>query len=372
MGADAKSGGPTPASRIGQIALTLVVVYLVFFHVLPGIADWDEVADTLRDVAVIDVVLIVLISIGIEVVKASEQWLILPRLRLVRAFVALEVASLVGNLVPASTTATRYGVYRSWGLSSSDFARGWLVSSAFNNFIVLVAPVLGMAYLLIATDTEAPTWLLWATGIAAVVAAVVAVVVILAFRSEHLARRIGALMARAIRWLRGKLKRPSAEDVQAAVVQFREDAIVVMRNRGGLLLLVILGKFLATSLLLWFTLYVVGVPASVIGYGEVFAVYAFVRLLTVVQLTPGSIGIADALYVGGLVGVAGDQGEAYHNDIVAAVVLFRAATYALPIVLGLPCALVWKARKSWRAQPSATPEIDRAIGAAVGRQVDAD
>ena len=57
---------------------------------------------------------------------------------------ALENTALVSNLVPGpSGTTMRYVIYRSWGITSADFAKGWLVSSAFNNMLVLAMPVVG-------------------------------------------------------------------------------------------------------------------------------------------------------------------------------------------------------------------------------------
>ena len=105
-----------------------------------------------------------------------------------------------------------------------------------------------------------------------------------------------------------------------------------------------------------------GLPSGYLSPAEVFASYTFVRLLTIVNITPGSIGVAEALYAGSLTYLAGDGAD--DALIVAGVVVFRAATYALPIVLGVICNIVWRRKRSWRADVEAIPGTDAVVAAA--------
>jgi uncharacterized membrane protein YbhN (UPF0104 family) len=67
-----------------------------------------------------------------------------------------------------------------------------------------------------------------------------------------------------------------------------------------------------------------------------FGVFAFVRLISAIPITPGAVGIAEASYTGLLVAAGGSRPE-----VVAGVLLFRGLTWLMPIPLGLPAYAAW-------------------------------
>ena len=69
------------------------------------------------------------------------------------------------------------------------------------------------------------------------------------------------------------------------------------------------------------------------------AAFAFVRLLTVLPVTPGGLGITELGLIGALVAAAGHQANA---QVTAAVLLYRAVTYLPPIPLGAIACLIWR------------------------------
>jgi putative heme transporter len=81
----------------------------------------------------------------------------------------------------------------------------------------------------------------------------------------------------------------------------------------------------------------------------VLAVFAFARLATAIPLTPGGVGFVEGVLVTGLVGAGGDP-----DEVAAAVVVYRALTWALPILVGIGCYLWWR-RRSWTTKPEAAP-----------------
>ena len=191
-----RSGTPLGA-RITQIALTLLVVGLVVFKVLPSIADWSAVGDALADTTFADVAAVIVVALGLEVLKALEQQILIPKLGIVRAFVALENTALVSNLIPGpSGTTMRFVIYRSWGINSADFAKGWLVSSAFNNLLVLFMPVVGAILVITTSDVEPPPWLAGVALIGLLVTTAVVVLGIGILRRESIARRVGSIYGR--------------------------------------------------------------------------------------------------------------------------------------------------------------------------------
>jgi lysylphosphatidylglycerol synthase-like protein len=70
---------------------------------------------------------------------------------------------------------------------------------------------------------------------------------------------------------------------------------------------------------------------------EVLAVFAFARLVTAIPITPGGAGLVEAALIGGLIGAGGDK-----SQVAAAVLIYRALTWALPILVGIGCYLWWR------------------------------
>jgi len=82
----------------------------------------------------------------------------------------------------------------------------------------------------------------------------------------------------------------------------------------------------------------------------VLAVFSFARLITAIPLTPGGLGIVELALITGLSAAGGDRAE-----VTAAVLVFRALTYVLPIPLGLATYIFWRRNTSWRRPPGAAP-----------------
>jgi len=98
-----------------------------------------------------------------------------------------------------------------------------------------------------------------------------------------------------------------------------------------------------------------GVPAhgsKGISWVVAFGVFAFVRLISAIPITPGAVGIAEASYTSLLVVAGGSKPE-----VVAGVLLFRGLTWLMPIALGLPAYAEWWVREhrlKKAGQPAAT------------------
>jgi len=325
----------------------------------------------LPEVSPAELVAILGLALGLEAIKACEQLLVVRPLGFARAFVALETAAAATNLIPGpSGTATRFVLYRSWGFSSADFARGWMITSSLNNLLVLVLPVVGAVLVVTTSDVEPSSTVVVLAAIGLIVAAVGTVIAVEVLRRESFARRVGELSARVLRFWRGLRHKPSGADAVDAILRFRVDAIASLREHGVLLCATIVAKYALTALLLWLSLHAVGVPNDALSPAEVFAGYTFVRLLTIVNITPGGVGVAEALYIAVLTYLANDEID--DAVVVAGVLIFRAATYALPIALGAGTYVTWRLKKSWRAEPPASGGADSVVAAAVDRPVEDD
>jgi len=96
-----------------------------------------------------------------------------------------------------------------------------------------------------------------------------------------------------------------------------------------------------------------GVSDAQVGWAEVLAVFAFARLLTALPFTPGGLGVIELALITGLSAAGGARA-----DVAAAVLVFRALTYVLPIPLGAVAYVFWRRNKSWRRPPGGAPRTE--------------
>ena len=99
----------------------------------------------------------------------------------------------------------------------------------------------------------------------------------------------------------------------------------------------------AANVILWLVLLAclrgTGLSQAQVSWQTSLAAFAFVRLLTVLPITPGGLGITELGLVGVLAAGAGPRASA---QVTAAVLLYRAVTYLPPIPLGAAAFLVWR------------------------------
>jgi putative heme transporter len=214
-----------------------------------------------------------------------------------------------------------------------------LVSGVWNSFTKLGMPVLALALVALQGGATGGRVIAALLGIAGLVAAVV--VFALMLRSEEQARRFGLLAGRVASRVLRLVRRPPVAGWELATVKFRARTIGLVERRWIPITATTLVSHLSLYLVLLVALRDVGVSDAEVGWAEVLAVFAFARLATAIPLTPGGIGFVEGVLVTGLVGAGGDPAE-----VAAAVVVYRALTWALPILVGIGCYLWWR-RQAW-------------------------
>jgi uncharacterized membrane protein YbhN (UPF0104 family) len=263
--------------------------------------------------------------------------------------------SAVSNVVPfvgAVGVGATYAIDMSWGFTMPSVTLSILVSGVWNVFAKLGMPVIALVLLI--TTGRATGRLMVPTLIGLVALVGAATVLVLVMRSEALATRVGAVGQRVVdpvsRWLR----RSSAPDVAAVLLEFRHSSIGLLRTRWWRLTIWVVLYNLGQFLLLLACVRSVGEGAASLGWIEVFAAFSFARLLETIPLTPSGVGFVETGAVAALIGFGGDDAAC-----AAAVFLFRGFTYLLEIPVGALAWVVWATRRSWR-RPARTVVADAA------------
>jgi putative heme transporter len=329
----------TPTRRIVQGLLSLILVVAIFWFVFKGIdlaQVWAEIS------AMTWLELLTLFAAAIwNLVTYLLVWVaVTPGLTYPQAMILTQSGTAVANTVPGGAAvgiALTYSMLGSWGFSKSRATLAVLVSGVWNSFSKLGLPVLALALVALQNHVSAGRVLAALIGIGALVAAVAVFAAML--RSERGARRVGELAGRlASRCLR-LVGRPPVEGWQLATTKFRVRTIGLLRDRWAWITVVSVASHLSLYLVLLLTLRHVGVSNAAVNWAEVLAVFAFARLATAIPFTPGGLGVVEAVLIGGLVAAGGDEAK-----VVAAVLVYRALTWLLPIPVGVGTYLWWRRR----------------------------
>jgi uncharacterized membrane protein YbhN (UPF0104 family)/membrane-associated phospholipid phosphatase len=341
-----------PRSRtrlIVQTAVSLVLVVAIFYYLLRGIdlaLVWAEIrAMTWREDAIL-----ALIAAWNLATYALVWMSVTPGLGFWHAFAMTQAATAVTNTVPtvgpAIGVGLTYTMLGSWGISGSRTTVAVLVSGVWNAFAKLGLPILALALVALQGGASGGRVVAAVGGIAGLVAAIVVFALLL--RSEELARRFGLLAGRVASRLLGLVGRPPVHGWELATVKFRTRTLELLEHGWVPITAATLVSHLSLYVVLLVCLRAVGVSDAEVSWAQVLVVFAFARLATAIPLTPGGAGVVELVLIGGLTAAGGDR-----EQVTAAVLVYRALTWALPILVGAGCYLWWR-RTSLQPQP-ATP-----------------
>jgi uncharacterized protein (TIRG00374 family) len=327
---------PSPVQVAVRWGLTALLLYLVFGVLIPQFASYADIWDALTSLSGTELALLGALFVALELLKPATNAILVPGLGLRHAQLADAAASAVSSTVPGpSGTAARLLFYRQYGVSAEDFGRATVVNSLANYLVALLAPIAAVVLLATQDDVRASAWTLALVGLA--IAAVGGALVAAVLRSEAFARWFGVRLQRVVAWALGVVNRRSPDTVEAAVLRFRTDTLDVLGRTWPKLMAVVAVRYLVTLAVLLVSVRALGADRGAVSLVELFAVFALVQMVSIVQLTPGGVGVTEALYVAALSTVAVGTQEGL---LIGAVLVFRVVTYALPIVLGAACYLV--------------------------------
>jgi uncharacterized protein (TIRG00374 family) len=332
--------------RVLQALFSIALVIAIFVFVLPQVADVSKVWDNVRAMTWLEVTTLILIAVWNLATYAFVWVACLPGLKVAQAGLATEASTAVANTVPGGSylsVGITYAMFHSWGFRRSVITLALLVSGLFNNFAKLAVPVIALVCLALQGNVTAGRVTAGVLGIAALVAAIA--VFTLALRTEQSAARLGNTAARIASFFTRLVRRPPATGWDIAVTRFREKTIGLMRDRWLAITVSTLVSHLSLYLVLLVTLRNIGVSDAEVSWAEVLAAFAFARLVTAIPLTPGGLGVVELALTGALVAAGGDKPQ-----VVAAVLVYRALTYVLPIPIGAVCYLLWPRLTHWKRE----------------------
>jgi uncharacterized membrane protein YbhN (UPF0104 family) len=344
----------SPAKMAARIVLALALIVLIFWYLLKDISLADVWA-AITAMTPIELAGLAAVA-GWNLVTYAFVWMtVTPGLSFGRAMVMTQATTAITNTVPAGSAIAigmTYAMLSSWGFSRSRTTIAVLVSGVWNAFAKLAIPVLALALVALQGNASAARVTAAGIGIGGLVAAIV--VFALMLRSEHMAERVGVVAGRVASRLLALVRRPPARGWEIATVKFRNRTVDLLEHGWFPITAATVVSHLSLYLVLLVCLRDVGISDAEVGWAEVLAVFSFARLATAIPITPGGAGVVEAVLITGLVAAGGDKPE-----VVAAVLVYRALTWGLPVLIGVVCLLWWR-KQSLTAPADAEASATRA------------
>jgi uncharacterized protein (TIRG00374 family) len=339
-----------------QGVVSLVLVVAIFYFLLQKI-DLGQVWTAISGMTWLELTLLGLLAVW-NLCTYAFVWMAVtpaPQLPFGRAMVMTQSSTAVANTVPGGAAlgiGMTYSMLGSWGYSRSKSTTAVLVSGVWNSFIKLAMPVLALALVALQGSATGGRVIAALAGIGGLAAAVVVFALLL--RSEEMARRFGLLAGRAASRVLGLVRRSPVHGWELATVKFRVRTIALVEHRWIAITVTSLISHLSLYLVLLVALRDVGVSDAEVSWAQVLAVFAFARLATAIPFTPGGIGFVEAVLIAGLTAAGGDR-----DQVTAAVLVYRALTWALPIVVGVATYLWWRRRSLTILTPGIASTVDQ-------------
>ena len=324
--------------------VSLAIVVGVFWYFLPQFTSISAVWQSIRAMTTVEVLSLATAAVWNLATYLFVMVGVTPGLTYRQAFVATESSTAVSNTLPgggAIGIALTYTMFGSWGFSRSRTSVSLVVAGLWNNFAKLAMPVLALSLLALQGGISGGRVIAAIVGFSALVLALLALTALM--RSERSAERLGLTAAAVANQLLRALRRPPVHGWERATVKFRGRTELLVSARWLWISIATLVSHVSLFVVLLISLRSVGVSQSSVTWVEALAVFAFARLVTAIPLTPGGLGVVEVALITGLAAAGGDR-----PNVAAAVLIFRALTYVLPIPLGLLSYLYYKRNRSWR------------------------
>ena len=331
--------------QIVAFVFGMVIVVLIFVVAIPKFADYGDVWNAMKTLTPIEFWSLM----AAMIFNLYTYWLAneaaLMGMSLGQSAIVTQTSTTVANTLPAGgalAIGVSAAMLSSWGFTPAEITLYVGVTGIWNIFAKLGMPLIALVLLVITGNTN--PGLVTAALIGALVLVGAVVLLVLVFRSEPMARKVGDLLGRVGSALLRVIRKPALEDMGDKTAKFRRETIILVSRRWFRLTWTTLLSQIALFAVLVMSLRHMGVSEQEVSTVEIFAVYTFSRLLSAIPITPGGAGVIDLGYIGGITAI--DNGE--HPEIVAGVLIFRVLTYGLQIPLGAVTYFIWRGKTSWK------------------------
>ncbi len=338
-----------PKGVLGKILSGLLsygVVLVVFWLLYRKLSATGTSGDSLALITPVEIGVMTVLGVLNLATNLPPIVITLPGLRFREAAVTNTASAALSNTVPeggAIATGLNFAMLRSWGFGLDGITSSFLTTGIWTNLVRY--SLLAIALLVMSFREPDSTSLVWVAIVVAVVVAVGAILLGLVLRSEHFAESLGRLLGRLAAPLLRLARRDPIDDMDDRLIEFRGQLVAMLRTRWRALTAAMLLSQLTACFVLGVAVRMMGFDNATTSWARIVVAYGATSLASLIAPTPGGLGVAEAslLFVLGA-NIPDDESSA----MVAAVVLYRYATWFLPIPIGAGTYLFWRRTKRWR------------------------
>ena len=343
-------GLPTDRPRtVGRRIMSGVVSYGVVIFAVWYLLTHLQTGDWTAAIALITGGMVAL-SVVLGVVNLATNWppivVALPGLKVKEAAVTNTAGAALSNTVPeggAVATGLNYAMLRSWGFTLGDTTSEVLVTGTWSQLTKYILLAIGLVVVVL--QGWGPPNLVWAAIILVVLVVVALVLLTLILRSAGFAGRLGARVDGWADAVRRRFSRFPDPNLTEGLPLFRTQMVGLLRLCWGRLTSTMVISQLTVVLVLGICVRMQGLDEATISWAVILVAWGLVTFASLLIPTPGGIGVAEIV----LVGVLGHGLPASEQSaVLAAVLLYRIATFLVPIPIGLVTYLYWRQSTAWR------------------------
>ena len=322
-----------------QIIVGVVFLGLLFGVFLPALIDYDLVFEAMRSLELWQLLVLLALALIRLPIESSLYSATIPGLGFADGLKSYLASNTIADLAPPpADLAVRFGMYKSLGVGTEAAGVGIIASGFFSIGARLVLPVIALVLVIATGPADEETWVLAAIGVSALVGGVVLVTLIL--RSEQFTLRVGDWVGRVAQRIARRFGRElDADSLGTKASGFRVKIIGVMKTRWQRATAAVIGSHIMGYTILLASMRFMGISNAQVDWIDLLVAYAIVRLITLIPITPGGIGVAAAGYIV-VLGVGQDQGLA--NLIGAASFLTRIFVWLVPLLIGIVPLVTWR------------------------------
>ena len=335
----------TVGRRIVSGVVSYGVVVLAIWFLLTSLqsGDWTSAVALITGT-------MVAASVVLGLVNLATNWppivVALPGLRVREAAVTNTAGAALSNTVPeggAVATGLNYAMLRSWGFTLGDTTSEVLVTGTWSQLTKFILLALGLTAVVV--QDWAPDGVEWlALGLVALVAVAV-VILARILRSAAFAARLGAWCDRVVARVRRRIHALPDPGLTEGLPLFRTQMVGLLRLCWGRLTATMVLSQLTVVLVLGICVRMQGLDQATISWAVILVAWGLVTFASLLIPTPGGLGVAEVVLVGVLGHGLPDSDQA---AVLAAVLLYRIATFLVPIPIGLVTYLYWRQSTAWR------------------------
>ena len=292
----------------------------------------------------------VVVVVVLGVVNLATNWppivIALPGLRIREAAVTNTASAALSNTVPeggAVATGLNFAMLRSWGFTLPDITSEVVVTGTWSQMTKYI--LLALSLSVVVLQGTAPQGAGWVALILSVLVVTAVVVLGLILRSQAFAVKLGTWSESVLRWLLHLIRRAKVPDLAGQVPRFRLLMVGLLTGCWKPLTIAMLVSQLTAGFVLGVSCRMQGLDESTISWAMILTAFGAATFASLQITTPGGLGDAEIL-LGAVLGYELPQSD--QPAVIAAVLLYRLATFLVPIPIGLATYLYWRKSKAWR------------------------